>query len=213
MFLRIMEYYKGILFLTTNRMGRLDPAINSRIHVTLHYKRFSEHDLREIFKINIEKLKEVEEQRFAASQRIDPSGSARLHVVDSDILRFASDHFHRHTTSRDTSPCNGRQVHNAFVVASTLARREAAAQKRPPQLRACHFQVKRFTSDFNRFRANLMGGDDSHIASKRDERDDSWRNDLGEGPPRSFNKSRLSMMLESSNTVCGSSTATTPVST
>jgi len=45
----------------------------------------------------------------------------------------------------------------------------------PPQLRACHFQeVERFTSNFNRFRANLMGRDDSHIARKREERDDSW---------------------------------------
>ncbi|PLB53426.1 putative AAA family ATPase [Aspergillus steynii IBT 23096] len=36
-FLRMLEYYEGILFLTTNRAERIDPAFESRIHVSLHY--------------------------------------------------------------------------------------------------------------------------------------------------------------------------------
>ncbi|KAF7886450.1 hypothetical protein EAF00_010553 [Botryotinia globosa] len=40
-FLRLLEYYKGILFLTTNRMRSFDDAFHSRIHVTLAY---SNHD-------------------------------------------------------------------------------------------------------------------------------------------------------------------------
>lgn len=32
-----MEYYKGVLFLTTNRVSTLDAAFESRIDLTLHY--------------------------------------------------------------------------------------------------------------------------------------------------------------------------------
>lgn len=36
-FLRMLEYYEGILFLTTNAVERMDPAFQSRIHVSLEY--------------------------------------------------------------------------------------------------------------------------------------------------------------------------------
>ncbi|GIC93697.1 ATP-binding protein [Aspergillus udagawae] len=36
-FLRMLEYYEGILFLTTNRAGNIDPAFESRIHVSIIY--------------------------------------------------------------------------------------------------------------------------------------------------------------------------------
>ena len=36
-FLRLLEYFQGILFLTTNRVETFDPAFQSRIHVALRY--------------------------------------------------------------------------------------------------------------------------------------------------------------------------------
>ena len=36
-FLRKLEYYEGILFLTTNRVKNMDPAFQSRIHVSIEY--------------------------------------------------------------------------------------------------------------------------------------------------------------------------------
>jgi len=36
-FLRLLEYHQGILFLTSNRIKHFDPALNSRITVALHY--------------------------------------------------------------------------------------------------------------------------------------------------------------------------------
>ncbi|KAK2596210.1 hypothetical protein QQS21_006358 [Conoideocrella luteorostrata] len=36
-FLRMLEYYEGILFLTTNRIKQMDPAFHSRIHITIEY--------------------------------------------------------------------------------------------------------------------------------------------------------------------------------
>ena len=37
-FLRILEYYKGLLFLTTNRVGSFDEAFKSRVHISLFCK-------------------------------------------------------------------------------------------------------------------------------------------------------------------------------
>lgn len=36
-FLRQLEYFEGILVLTTNRIGNIDPAFESRIHFSFHY--------------------------------------------------------------------------------------------------------------------------------------------------------------------------------
>ncbi|PSN71072.1 P-loop containing nucleoside triphosphate hydrolase protein [Corynespora cassiicola Philippines] len=36
-FLRALEYFKGIMFLTTNRIGTFDAAFQSRIHLTINY--------------------------------------------------------------------------------------------------------------------------------------------------------------------------------
>lgn len=37
-FLRVLEFYSGILFLTTNRVGTMDEAFKSRIHISLYCK-------------------------------------------------------------------------------------------------------------------------------------------------------------------------------
>ncbi|KAI5863276.1 P-loop containing nucleoside triphosphate hydrolase protein [Durotheca rogersii] len=36
-FLRLLEYYRGMLFMTTNRVQAIDPAFQSRIHLTIKY--------------------------------------------------------------------------------------------------------------------------------------------------------------------------------
>lgn len=40
-FLRVLEYYEGILILTSNRVGTFDEAFKSRIQLALHYKNLS----------------------------------------------------------------------------------------------------------------------------------------------------------------------------
>ncbi|RMY06426.1 hypothetical protein D0867_09168 [Hortaea werneckii] len=37
-FLRVLEYYEGIMFLTTNRVETFDPAFQSRIHISIQYE-------------------------------------------------------------------------------------------------------------------------------------------------------------------------------
>jgi len=56
MFLRALEYYKGVLFLTTNRVEAFDSAFTSRIHVALHYRKLNDEDRGRIWIHNFERL-------------------------------------------------------------------------------------------------------------------------------------------------------------
>ncbi|KAI1485396.1 P-loop containing nucleoside triphosphate hydrolase protein [Biscogniauxia mediterranea] len=48
-FLRVLEYYRGILFLATNRVSTFDDAFTSRIHVPLRYTQLSEASRRKVW--------------------------------------------------------------------------------------------------------------------------------------------------------------------
>ena len=48
-FLRILEYYEGILFLTTNRVDNIDAAFQSRIHISMRYGELSKSSRRHVW--------------------------------------------------------------------------------------------------------------------------------------------------------------------
>lgn len=50
MFLRVLEWYDGILFMTTNLANQIDLAIFSRVHVCLEYGQVTKEDRRDIWK-------------------------------------------------------------------------------------------------------------------------------------------------------------------
>ncbi|MBE3048709.1 AAA family ATPase, partial [Candidatus Bathyarchaeota archaeon] len=169
-FLRVLEYYNGVLFLTTNRVGKLDPAITSRVHLNLHYRRLQAPEFRNVFALNIEKLEQIEQQRK------DLFAQRKLYILKDEILQFAADHYRATGSGRES--WNGRQIRNAFLIASSLARYEAEQQGDEdfqPQLRASHFrEVETVTREFDRFRKNLKNGDDADVARRKEERDDTW---------------------------------------
>ena len=82
-FLRSLEYYAGILFLTTNRVGGIDPAFKSRIHVSLYYSRLNLSATIRLYETFIKRAK-AEQQR---------KGSMLFKVKEKEILRFAERHF------------------------------------------------------------------------------------------------------------------------
>lgn len=49
-FLRVLEYYSGILFLTTNRVSTFDDAFKSRIHIPIRYTDLSHQSRAEIWR-------------------------------------------------------------------------------------------------------------------------------------------------------------------
>lgn len=48
-FLRVLEYHEGIMFLTTNRVSTFDPAFQSRIHISIDYPDLSPDSRRKIW--------------------------------------------------------------------------------------------------------------------------------------------------------------------
>ncbi|BBN09186.1 hypothetical protein MPTK1_4g17880 [Marchantia polymorpha subsp. ruderalis] len=94
LFLRYLEYYKGVLLLTTNRILTFDDAFRSRISVFLRYPKLTT-DQRQIIWTNLLKRAQLEG---------DESGVQKL-VHDMAGLEL-----------------NGREIRNAIQNAQTLAR-------------------------------------------------------------------------------------------
>ena len=57
-FLRLLEYFQGILFLTTNRVETFDDAFQSRIHVALRYGELTTKAKKSVWKMFLGKVQE-----------------------------------------------------------------------------------------------------------------------------------------------------------
>lgn len=119
-FLRVLEYYNGLLFLTTNRVGTIDEAFKSRIHLSLYYPPLDKKQTRDIFRLNIAKLRQIE------SERSRMTGEPALVIKDTEIIDFAAKHYEE--LARSTGCWNGRQIRSAFQIASSLAIHHYAMQ-------------------------------------------------------------------------------------
>jgi hypothetical protein len=119
-FLRVLEYYNGLLFLTTNRVGTIDEAFKSRIHLSLYYPPLDKTQTRDIFRLNIGKLKQIEAERHRMT------GEPALVIKENEIIEFASKHYEE--LARSTGCWNGRQIRSAFQIASSLAIHNHATQ-------------------------------------------------------------------------------------
>lgn len=179
-FLRMLEYYNGVLFLTTNRPGVLDEAVKSRLHLSLRYEALTLEQTKAIFQLNIEKLKQIEEQRRKADIERNrklgkPEGSGRkLAIHEKAILSFAEQHYKKHTS--DLGRWNGRQIRNAFSIAASLAHfvaDEDPELELPRLLTAEHFkEVEEATLLYDRYRLDTLQQTDSERALTLEERND-----------------------------------------
>lgn len=96
-FLRSLDYYAGILFLTTNRVGGIDPAFKSRIHLSVFYPRLDLDRTQKLFDVFLHKTKE--EQR--------KSGVSTFDIKSKEISRFAKSNY-RSLKKSGFSTWNGR---------------------------------------------------------------------------------------------------------
>ncbi|PLB49715.1 P-loop containing nucleoside triphosphate hydrolase protein [Aspergillus steynii IBT 23096] len=109
-FLRVLEYYAGILFLTTNRIGDFDEAFSSRIHISLHYPQLTLDATTEIFELNIRLIRD----RLRRKKRL-------FDIDENEILDYAKKYWTKHKRMR----WNGRQIRNACQTALALAEFDA----------------------------------------------------------------------------------------
>lgn len=109
-FLRVLEYYEGILILTSNRVGLFDEAFMSRVQLALHYPSLDEqgrfeiwdsflHTLNEEVKnINYKELREklhaLAHRRLNGRQIRNTVNTARqLAYFKNEVLGYS--HFHQ----------------------------------------------------------------------------------------------------------------------
>ncbi|KAI9807435.1 MAG: hypothetical protein M1833_000180 [Piccolia ochrophora] len=95
-FLRLLEYFQGILFLTTNRVETFDDAFQSRIHVALRYGELNTKAKISVWKMFLGRVKDKEGVKTATFK-------------DNDLEILARNNL------------NGRQIKNAVRTAVALA--------------------------------------------------------------------------------------------
>lgn len=156
-FLRTLEYYSGILFLTTNRVGSFDDAFRSRIHVQLYYPKLTEKQAVKIWKTNISRLQRHNEDRKNKNM-------PEVAIDKKRILSFARKNF-------EALHWNGRQIRNAFQTAVALAEFESRkGGGKLPEVTKKHFQrVAMATNEFDEYLKEVNQGADEEKIARRDQ--------------------------------------------
>lgn len=96
-FLRVLEYFEGIMFLTTNRIESFDRAFKSRIHLTLHYPQLNPESCGKVLR------------NFLARADVD---------VSPELLLDGAEQI---DSIMNGKLINGRQIKNAVHIANSLA--------------------------------------------------------------------------------------------
>lgn len=97
-FLRVLEYYDGILILTSNRVGTFDEAFKSRIQLALHYPNLSKSQRCRVWKNFLNRLRALKEPDI------------NFDDIECSITELAAEEL------------NGRQIRNAITIGRQLAK-------------------------------------------------------------------------------------------
>lgn len=154
-FLRVLEYYAGILFLTTNKIGVIDEAFKSRIHLSLYYPPLNEDQTKKIWEINLQRIKQ---------------NRPNVQFEEEKILKWVSQQWRGRADERPQR-WNGRQIRNACQTIAALAEFEDEGNISIKHLDA----VKDASSEFDRYLRKVHGGDDAFRAKTKGDRRDEYR--------------------------------------
>lgn len=158
-----------MLILTSNRVGEIDEAFRSRIHICLFYPKLDKKVVSKVWEKNIQRVK---------------SSEMNIDVEDEEIRRFYRQLWkeNQHKPSRHW---NGRQIKNSFQTAIALAHWEfdhhrSSAGRAPlrPVLRADHFKrVGQTSAHFDDYIGSIHGTEEqdtySVLAAREEVRRDS----------------------------------------
>ncbi|KAI9729594.1 MAG: hypothetical protein M1834_006790 [Cirrosporium novae-zelandiae] len=182
-FLRVLEYYAGILFLTTNRVGSFDEAFKSRIHISLYYPPLDKNSTVKVWEMNLKRTKSRMNSQLLEAQKNENGkgnedkgngeknkkkakyGQRRFKIDKDGIIAFSEEHFNNNAQGR----WNGRQIRNAFQTAIALAESEAqddtdseeepSRKPRTVKLRRRHFEtVAEASLAFDKYLEDVYGG-------------------------------------------------------
>lgn len=120
--LRVIEYFEGILFLTSNRPASIDPAFRSRIHLALSYP----------------PLSPPARRRLWEHWLVDTASGRRPAWLEGDVIQQLAG-----------ANVNGREIKNIMRVAHALARNDKRAIESTDVFQALEAH-ERFQSDFEK---------------------------------------------------------------
>jgi hypothetical protein len=138
-FLRVLEYYEGIMILTSNRVGTFDEAFQSRIRVAVRYEPLTLASRKAIWKNFFEMLEDDDDEI-----RVNIRG------LDDRLDKLAS------------YKMNGRQIRNVLLTARQLA------LHRGESLEWKHLsQGLEFSDNFNKYLKEIKGVSDEAWAKSQ----------------------------------------------
>ncbi|KAK8096500.1 hypothetical protein PG999_012444 [Apiospora kogelbergensis] len=172
-FLRSLEFYAGILFLTTNRVGHMDPAFKSRINLSLLYHPFNLKSTVRLYKAFIDRTRGEQKKR----------GPPHFKINGEEIIAFAKENYRGMKRER-MAVWNGRQIRNAFQAAISLAEHEYLkklvdgrypAKKPLPELgRAQLTAIADRSKEFEQYLIEVLGKDEGDMAYEEQARADQF---------------------------------------
>ncbi|TID21244.1 P-loop containing nucleoside triphosphate hydrolase protein [Venturia nashicola] len=109
-FLQKLEYYPSLLFLTTNRPGTLDPALQSRIHLTINYPALDPTSRLTIWRNFL--MRQAAHSSKTATASVNALGKYRPRITEEEIRVLAA------------LELDGRRIKNLVKSAGIMARRE-----------------------------------------------------------------------------------------
>ncbi|KAG7118897.1 ATPase family AAA domain-containing protein 3B like [Verticillium longisporum] len=134
-FLRVLEYYEGILMLTSNRVGTFDEAFKSRIQVAIHYDNLSKKARKAIWRNFFDMIED------------SPHEDVNMPELERRLDELAAEEM------------NGRQIRNALRTARQLAKH------RNERLDWPHLsQVIKTSGAFNKYLKAVRGHSDDQWA-------------------------------------------------
>ncbi len=152
-FLRSLEYYTGILFLTTNRVGYIDEAVKSRISLSVHCPALDLKQALRIWNLNLDRVLEIRSPTLEADDR------QRL-----ELYQWASSNLRDQKTG--SIIWNGRQIRSAFSTAAALAESEIQDPSKGTKmcLETRFFDiVMKATQDFDEYLLATRGKSDEDL--------------------------------------------------
>ncbi|KAI2474769.1 aaa family atpase [Pyrenophora tritici-repentis] len=117
-FLRLTEYYQGILFLTTNRVETFDEAFQSRIHMGIRYDNLPAKARKKIWQHHVGKVEKM--SREAEAEADKKGGTTKKEEKDKDekeVKPFTDGDFDE-LSKRNM---NGRQIKNTVKTSQSIA--------------------------------------------------------------------------------------------
>lgn len=80
-FLRMLEYYEGILFLTTNRIKNIDEAFHSRIHISMQYPSLTAASRKHIWQAFMSKTTGLDDEQLDSLAKVELNGRQIKNVL------------------------------------------------------------------------------------------------------------------------------------